>query len=64
MKWLEALKTWNASKGGSWCVPKKGSPEHQEVLKIMRGEVTPTEKKKVIKPKIKALISQLLDDMK
>lgn len=33
MKWVEALKIYNTGK--SWCVPKKGSPEHAEVMKIM-----------------------------
>ena len=36
MKWLEALKHYNAGRG-SYCIPKKGSPEHAEVVKIMGG---------------------------
>jgi hypothetical protein len=37
MKWVEALKVWNAAKGGSWCVPRKGSEDHAAVMKIMGG---------------------------
>ena len=36
MKWIEALKKFNAGKG-EWCVPKKGTPEHEEVLSLMPG---------------------------
>ena len=36
MKWIEALKI-NAGKG-EWCIPRKGSREHKEVLSIMQGE--------------------------
>lgn len=32
--WIEALKKWNAEKGGPWCVPKKGSPEMEAVKKF------------------------------
>jgi hypothetical protein len=34
MKWMEALKKFNAGKG-EWCVPKKGTREHVEVRSIM-----------------------------
>ena len=33
-KWILALKKWNSGKS-KWCVPKKGTPEHAEVRKIM-----------------------------
>jgi hypothetical protein len=33
--WLEALKAWNAKKGGSWRIPKKGSKEYEQVRKMM-----------------------------
>ena len=33
-KWIEALKKWN-EKNDKWCVPRKGTPEYQEVRKIM-----------------------------
>ena len=36
MKWSEALKKFNAGKG-EWCVPKKGTQEHKEVLSIVQG---------------------------
>ena len=36
MKWIEALKKFNAGKG-EWCVPRKGTREHKEVLSIMQG---------------------------
>ena len=36
MKWIEALKKFNAGKG-EWCIPRKGSREHKEVLSIMQG---------------------------
>ena len=37
MKWMEALKKFNAGKG-EWCVPKKGTREHKEVMSIMNGK--------------------------
>ena len=33
MKWIDALKVYNAGK--MWCVPRKGTPEYDEVKKIM-----------------------------
>ena len=33
MKWIDALKVYNAGK--MWCVPRKGTPEYDEVRKIM-----------------------------
>jgi hypothetical protein len=36
MKWIEALKHYNAGKK-MYCIPKKGTPEHAEVLAIMGG---------------------------
>ena len=41
MKWIEALKKFNARKG-EWCVPKKGTREHKEVLSIMQGATVST----------------------
>ena len=38
MRWIEALKIWNAEKGGPWCVPRKGSPEHAIVKGSMAGK--------------------------
>lgn len=61
MRWVDALKIWNAEKGGAWCVPKKGSAEHAEVMKIIASKKLKSEAKpetappmaKKIKPKIK-----------
>jgi hypothetical protein len=48
MKWVEAIKKWNESRGfvkGSkdvkWSIPKKGTTEHGEVMKLMKGEGMP-----------------------
>jgi hypothetical protein len=41
MKWMEALKKFNAGKG-EWCVPKKGTREHAEVISIMQGNTVYT----------------------
>jgi hypothetical protein len=43
-KWITALKQWNGEKGGPWCVPRKGSPEYDEVRAIMDGKETPARK--------------------
>ena len=41
MKWVEALKAWNASSNsGTWCIPRKGSPEYQEVRELMGPKET------------------------
>lgn len=37
MKWIEALKKWNAARGGRYTVPRKGTPEHAEVRELMGG---------------------------
>ena len=34
MKWIEALKVYNQGKG-SWCIARKGTPEYDEVKRIM-----------------------------
>lgn len=37
----KALKDWNTSnKLKSWCVPARGTPEHEEVMVIMRQKYT------------------------
>ncbi len=41
MNWVEALKKFNAGKK-EWCVPKKGSREHAEVMSIMQGNTVYT----------------------
>lgn len=65
MRWTEALKIYN--QGKMWCVPKKGTKEHAEVLAIMRGDgggkkietpkATPTTPKK-IRPKIEKMATK------
>ena len=37
MKWVEALKIYNSNRG-MWCVPKKGTDDYNDVMKIMKGE--------------------------
>ncbi len=41
MKWMEVLKKFNAG-NGEWCVPKKGTREHDEVISIMQGNTVYT----------------------
>jgi hypothetical protein len=36
MKWIEALKVFNQGKG-TWCVARKGTPEYDEVKRIMNS---------------------------
>ena len=33
--WMTALKKWNSSHKGSWCIPKKGSSDYDQVRKMM-----------------------------
>ena len=44
--WLLALKEWNSTNGGSWCIPKAGSKGHDEVKAIMRGDAPAGKKKR------------------
>lgn len=39
MSWVSALKEWNAGKG-TWCIPKKGTDAHAEVLAIIQRQKT------------------------
>ena len=41
MKWLDALKQWNASHGGRYTIPKKGSEEYNAV-RALQGVSSPT----------------------
>jgi len=43
--WIQALKIFN--KDGMWCIPRKGSPEHAKVKKIME---TINDQKRIAKP--------------
>jgi len=38
MTYIEALKVWNAKSSQQWCNPRKGTPQHSAVMRIMRGE--------------------------
>ena len=37
MNWIEALKKWNEKKGGKYVIPKKGTKQHAQVMKLMKG---------------------------
>lgn len=37
LSWIQALKKWNGNKG-TWCIPKKGTIEYNEVKKLMKPE--------------------------
>lgn len=37
MSWLSGLKEWNAGKG-TWCIPKKGTQGHVEVMAIINSQ--------------------------
>jgi hypothetical protein len=39
--WMKALKEFNTSKGGSWCIPKKDSEDYLKVKKIMESYKEP-----------------------
>ena len=56
MKWLEALKAWNAkmtkkNKSHKWKMPKKGTPEHAQVKKMMGKDAKPAKPAKPSKSK-------------
>lgn len=40
MSWVSGLKEWNAGKG-TWCIPKKGTKEHAEVMEIIKRKKAP-----------------------
>lgn len=63
MNWIEALKHWNEKKGGEWVIPKKGTKEHAQVMKLVKKKENKTvrkkenktiEKRKVGRPKKKS----------
>ena len=35
--WILAIKYYNQNSGKKWIVPRKGTPEHAEVIKIMKN---------------------------
>ena len=39
MRWIDALRIWNQDNNGKkWCIPRSGTPQHAQVLEIMKGE--------------------------
>ena len=52
-KWIVALKRWNEGKD-KWCVPRKGSSGHKEVMDIVAGKT----RSKKVKPKVKPMVSK------
>ena len=32
--YMEALKMWNAESGEKWCIPKRGTAEYNEVMRL------------------------------
>lgn len=69
--WITALKKWNTSKGGPWCVPRKGTKEYDEVRKIMDGvkpkkvvKSKPVVKKEVVKKVVKKVVKPVVKPKK
>jgi hypothetical protein len=55
MSYIEALKIYNAGQR-QWCNPRKGTPQHAVVMKIMRdGAVVKTEVHKIEKKEKKSM---------
>ena len=52
-KWIVALKQWNEGKN-KWCVPRKGSSGHKEVMDLVAGKT----RSKKVKPKVKPMVSK------
>ena len=46
--WLLALKKWNEG-NKTWCIPKRGSPQYEEVIALKNGFKNPSKPKKVLK---------------
>jgi len=61
--WVEALKEWNSGKQ-TWCIPRRGTPGHAEVLRIMRQEEAPKKAAKAPKvpPEVRAMIREAKED--
>ena len=70
MKWIEALRLWNTEhNAGKWCVPRKGSAEHAQVMALMgKGKVeakaAPPKVKKMAKKPIAISEGEEIDVMK
>jgi hypothetical protein len=65
MKWIVALKEWNQAKGGAWCVPRKGTPEYNQVRAIMSGEKPAAAAEDVIEhiPAVEQVVEQKKEDL-
>ena len=44
--YMEALKEYNAKSGKKWCIPKKGTAEYNEVMRIKTQMEKQSKKKK------------------
>ena len=40
MNFIQALKIYNTENKNAWCVYKKGTPQYEEVIKIMKSNKT------------------------
>lgn len=49
MRWLEALKKWNSDSKGTWCIPKKGSYEYNEVKRLMEEKPKKQKRPAIVK---------------
>lgn len=70
ISWIDALRRYNLG-GTGWCIPRKGTPAYEQIMKIRRGEEMKTpkeliadlEKKTGAKPKVeKKSMTISLDD--
>ena len=62
-KWIIALKKWNAGKN-KWCVPRKGSSGHREVMNLVAGKATKSKQlKPVLKPAVAKSYKERVEDV-
>ena len=54
------MKAWNG-KRGTWCIPKKGTLEHAEVMKLM-GKPVEGGRVKQMKAELEARVKQQIKD--
>ena len=67
MKYWEAVKKWNemrkeTGKGQDYCMPKKGTSDYDEVMKMMGKTEAPKKEKKTkaVKEEVKAVVSPIV----
>jgi len=41
--WIDALRRYNVG-GTAWCIPRKGTPAYDQIMKIRKGEEVKTPK--------------------